>query len=713
MDILVVTTSGTAARARSTVRSALPFGPVTVLDLDGGYPAVGGERVLPPAGIPVTTRELHLWAVRHPLSVVRSRAAQHHLAHREPGGAPVLVVEPGVLLLSAPDRLAEAAEHAGLALVARSGALPHDGRRPTPADLLRAGAHTPALLAVRPDRDDALAAWADGLLATEDAGAWTSLVAGTVPHSVLRDPAVLVSPWSLVPEHVVTEAGDGRLLLGGRPVTALDLVHADPAVPWLLDAGVTGDPRARLSDHPVLAGRVAAALARVAADEELAPSGAEIWARTSLGGRVDAPLRTLWAATDDAPDPFDPARSAELLDWLTAPAADGGLSRYLRAVRAGRPDLAGFFAGVPGRDEEAYVTWAEEHAAAEGFDGDLVAESVRRWTAPPPPPATYEPGVNVVGFLRGELGIGESARLLVQALDAAGVPRVTVPVDTHLSSRQRRDDGRAATREAPLATTVLCVNSDLTPTVASALPVAYDGTYRIGMWYWEVEEFPPSQHGGLASVDEVWVATDFVRAAIEPHTELPVRTLTPPLPQRPGAPALTRADLGLPEGTLFLFAFDFLSTAERKNPLGLVDAFCAAFGPEDGPVLVVKSINADLRPAEAERLRLRVAGLPHVRLVEEYLDADARDALMAACDCYVSLHRSGGLGLTMAEAMAWGKPVIATRYSGNLQFMTDANSYLVDWKPTPVPADAAPYPAGSTWADPDLAHAARLMREVV
>ncbi|GIG36081.1 glycosyltransferase [Cellulomonas pakistanensis] len=714
MDILVVTTSGTAARARSTVRSALPFGTVTVLDLDAGYRPVGTERVLAPAGIPLATTRLHRWAVRYPLAVVRSLAAQHHLAHRDSDG-PVVVVEPGVLLLSALDGLVAAAAEAGLALVSRTGVVADDRRDPTPADLLRSGAVSPALLAVRADRADALTAWATGLRATEDATGWTTLLAGTVPHALLRDPAVLVSAWSLAPGHALTPADEpGALLLDGRPVVALDLTRADPAVPWLLDAGATGDPRARLSDHPVLAARVAAALETLAEDEAGLPTSGETWARTSLGGLVDAPLRTLYAATPDAPDPFDPAERTALLDWLTEPAPDGGLSRYLRAVRAGRPDLAGVFAGVPGRDEEAYVSWAVEHAVAEGFDGDLVAESVRRWTVPPAPPAAYEPGVNVVGFLRGELGIGESARLLVQALDAAGVPRSTVPVDTHLSSRQRPADDAPAVRRPPLATTVLCVNSDLTPTVASALPVAYDGTYRIGMWYWEVEDFPASQHGGLATVDEVWVATDFVRAAIAPHTALPVRTLTPPLPQRPASgPARTRAELGLPDAPVFLFAFDFLSTAERKNPLGLVDAFCAAFGPEDGPVLVVKSINADRRPSEAERLRLRVAGLPHVRLVEEYLDADARDALVAACDCYVSLHRSEGLGLTMAEAMAWGKPVIATRYSGNLQFMTDANSYLVDWTPAPVPADAAPYPAGSTWADPDLAHAVRLMREVV
>ena len=159
--------------------------------------------------------------------------------------------------------------------------------------------------------------------------------------------------------------------------------------------------------------------------------------------------------------------------------------------------------------------------------------------------------------------------------------------------------------------------------------------------------------------------------------------------------------------------FDFLSTFERKNPLGLVEAFTRAFAPGEGPVLVLKSINADQRPAQAEQLRLAVAGRPDILLLEDYLDADARDALVAGCDCYVSLHRAEGLGLTMAEAMAYGKPVVATGYSGNLQFMSEENSFLVPWRPAPVPAGAEPYPAGGTWAEPDLDAAAAVLRRVV
>jgi len=287
-----------------------------------------------------------------------------------------------------------------------------------------------------------------------------------------------------------------------------------------------------------------------------------------------------------------------------------------------------------------------------------------------------------------------------------------VSVDVHLQSRQ----GASYTANqsgAPFDTTLLCVNADMTPTIAASVPSLLKSSYRIGMWYWEVEEFPASQHEGFRHLDEVWVATDFVRAAIEPFSPVPVRTITPPLPQPRPAPQRTRAELGLPVRPYFLFTFDYLSTAERKNPWGLVDAFEAAFAPGTGPLLVIKSINAAQRPDQAERLRLRVAGSGDVLLLEDYLSAQDRDALVAMCDCYVSLHRSEGLGLTMAEAMAWGKPVIATGYSGNLQFMTEENSFLVPWTPTTIPAGSEPYPQGGVWAEPDLDAAASLMRLVV
>ncbi len=104
----------------------------------------------------------------------------------------------------------------------------------------------------------------------------------------------------------------------------------------------------------------------------------------------------------------------------------------------------------------------------------------------------------------------------------------------------------------------------------------------------------------------------------------------------------------------------------------------------------MKSINGHHRLNELERLRAALLHRPDITIIDAYLEPDHKIALTASCDCYVSLHRSEGFGFTMAEAMALGKPVIATAYGGNLDFMTDENSYLVPYKFVPVGPDAVP-----------------------
>jgi glycosyltransferase involved in cell wall biosynthesis len=169
----------------------------------------------------------------------------------------------------------------------------------------------------------------------------------------------------------------------------------------------------------------------------------------------------------------------------------------------------------------------------------------------------------------------------------------------------------------------------------------------------------------------------------------------------------------LPDGFRFLFVFDFLSTPARKNPGGLVRAFTRAFAPGEGPQLVIKTLHGDLRPKWLDQLRWLAGARDDIHIVDRSLSTAQRDALMDSCDCYVSLHRAEGFGLTIAEAMALGKPVIATAYSGNLDFMNTSNGYLVDYEMTKVGPQGEQYPADGTWADPSIEHAAALMRQVV
>jgi hypothetical protein len=173
-----------------------------------------------------------------------------------------------------------------------------------------------------------------------------------------------------------------------------------------------------------------------------------------------------------------------------------------------------------------------------------------------------------------------------------------------------------------------------------------------------------------------------------------------------------RRRLGLAAGEfLYLFVFDFHSHMARKNPLAAIDAFRAAFLPGDAARLVVKCVNGDSDPHGLAAMHARAAGWP-ISIHDGYWAAGEVRDLMAACDAYVSLHRSEGTGLTITDAMALGKPVIATGWSGNMDFMSVANSYAVHYELVEIEETVGPYPAGERWAEPSVEHAAELMRRV-
>ena len=325
--------------------------------------------------------------------------------------------------------------------------------------------------------------------------------------------------------------------------------------------------------------------------------------------------------------------------------------------------------------------------------------------------ASPDRGVNVIGYLEAELGLGEIGRKLTKAAERSDLPTATV-IFRRTHSRQQHPFEQVGAANAPYDTNIICVNADGLHLVRDAFgPALFAGRYSIGVWFWELGYFPPSQHQAFHLVDEVWVASPFVREAIAAQTHKPVLVVPIPL-EPPAIQGRTRGELGLPDSFVFLFSFDFFSVMERKNPLGLVEAFRRAFVSGEGPVLVIKTINGEHKRRELNRLRDAAGDRSDIRIVDGYVAPEEKDALIAACDCYVSLHRSEGLGLTMAEAMSLGKPVIATGYSGNLTFMDEGNSYLVRFTAGRVPAGCDPYPPGVEWAEPDLDHAGELLRRV-
>ena len=318
--------------------------------------------------------------------------------------------------------------------------------------------------------------------------------------------------------------------------------------------------------------------------------------------------------------------------------------------------------------------------------------------------------VNVAGYFASEKGVGEAARSNVRALRAAGIPCVLNNVADSGSANIDRSQGDFST-DHPHPVSLIQVNADQVPHFLRQAGAGYlRDRYNIGCWAWELAEFPGEWRPHFKPFREIWTLSRFSLDAISRVAPIPVVRMPLCIPDPPDVSAWSRERLGLPaSGFLFLFVFDCHSLLERKNPLGLLRAFRAAFGPRDDAWLVLKCSHAT--PAQLAALR-RAARGQRVRILDRVLPREEVAALMAHADCYVSLHRAEGFGLTMAEAMALGKPVVATGYSGNCDFMHAGNSLLVRHAVTPIRATHGPYRRGLEWADPDLAHAAELLRWV-
>lgn len=326
------------------------------------------------------------------------------------------------------------------------------------------------------------------------------------------------------------------------------------------------------------------------------------------------------------------------------------------------------------------------------------------------------PGVNVIGYLQATSGLGERVRELERVLTAAGIRYSRWDLDL-------TESARSATRPTPrpdddviFDTTIAVVTALAFPALADVYPPLVDEVDRVvGYWFWELAEIPDTHRPAIAMVDEIWTPTTFVRDAYATAVDLPVRLVPLPIPP-PTPSARSRASFGIDDRFTVLTSFDHLSAMERKHPVGVIEVFRTAFPDRDDVALVVKSINGHLRPDQSAALVAAAADDPRIALRDGYLDDADQAALLAAADCYVSLHRSEGLGLHIAESMWLGTPVVATDYSGSVDLTTplsdgDAVAELVPYRIVPVEHGGEAYTVGS-WAEPDLAAAATALRRV-
>lgn len=538
-----------------------------------------------------------------------------------------------------------------------------------------------------------------------------------VPGRILSEPGFGVNYANLDP--ATLRRGENGYEIAGEPLQSFDFRGYHPAKPHLLSHYEGLAPRVLLSEWPVVAELCEDYRAKLIgaghrADRvprhefDFLPSGLPLDKRMLRAYSAALAQHRLDKA-DEPPSPFGPAGETRFLEWLneSVDQAKAGVSRYMLAVYEDREDVRQAFPDPLNADAKRFRDWYLLYGRQEFEVPDVLVPSPQESLV-----ATPRPGpVNVAGFFRAELGIGAAGRSLVEALQAADIRFNTIPFGATANRQSHPFVDRQTGGSADI--NIVCVNAAEFPAFAQeAGPELFHGRYTIGVWFWEVEDFPKWLHGGFNYVDEVWVASDFMRETLRKVSPKPVFKFRLPVRTPQIDPALTRADLGVPDKFSFLFSFDFLSVLERKNPLGLIQAFTTAFLNGEGPVLVIKTINGDKRILEMEKLRYASRGRSDIILLDGYLSPVHNSTLTALSDCYVSLHRSEGFGLTIAEAMALGRPAIATNYSGNLEFMTEENSYLCPARRAEVGPEREPYPADTYWSEPDLEAAAKLLRKV-
>jgi glycosyltransferase involved in cell wall biosynthesis len=412
-----------------------------------------------------------------------------------------------------------------------------------------------------------------------------------------------------------------------------------------------------------------------------------------------------------------PAAVAELL----APSASSGGSRFeailAAAVGCGPEEMHRLFETIT------------DHLAAHGLA--LANPAIAPRTVGTAPARArdkriesgLEPGIAVIGPAEITSGLGQATRQSIAALTAVGRNPAVLNYRRPFPSRVQ-DTGavRSPALETPRRINLIHLNADLLPMARVEIDDrVFARSYNIGYFFWELDQVPEAHRLAFDLVDEVWVASEYNREIFARGCEVPVHNVGLAVEALPASIPGTRRDYGLPEdGFVFLATFDAFSYVERKNPLGLVHAFRDAFPPGQAPNvhLAIKTQNkTGVFDPHAIRLWQQIDALvqddPRIRVIDQTLSYVDLLGLKKACDAYVSLHRSEGLGIGMIEAMQLGRPVIATNYSGNLEFCTPETAFLVDATLVPVaPGQYVGVEPGSRWAEPSLASAAAQMRRV-
>lgn len=325
----------------------------------------------------------------------------------------------------------------------------------------------------------------------------------------------------------------------------------------------------------------------------------------------------------------------------------------------------------------------------------------------------YEQGINLIGNIRLDTGLGQSMRLVAHEFEDGNVPFMVY--EHHVSENfSMKDTTCDYLMEDKLKYGVNLFHINMHEFAVAYMQLGrkmWDYHYNIAFWLWELEEFPEKWRGCIDVLDEIWTPAEFVSEAIRKKTSKPVITI-PYHVEAPTDEKFDRKYFGLPEDKfLFLMMYDSGSMTERKNPLGVLKAFKKAFGQEEQHVGLIIKLNGDNFQDIAD-IRAYLDEYTNVYFMTETLSKVEVNSLIADADVLVSMHRAEGFGLVMAEAMLNGVPCIATNWSANTEFMNRDVACMLDYELVELEREIGPYKKGSKWAEPSVEQAAMYMRKL-
>ena len=324
-------------------------------------------------------------------------------------------------------------------------------------------------------------------------------------------------------------------------------------------------------------------------------------------------------------------------------------------------------------------------------------------------------GVNLIGPIEFINGLGVSARGYLSSLVHANI-RHSVVVWRYGFEHLSKLDAVYPIQDS-YSINLVHLNLDLlSQGYLDAAPlnkIVTSKSYNVCILYWELASVLPEWHHIIHKFDEIWCASTFMSRAINAISARPVRVIRPALDFAVTPSKRDKDSFGLPsQSFVFFYAADAGGIMGRKNPEAFIKAYIEEFPADGKTCCLVKINNTKLAMQEMQRTVDIGKGRPDIIFLNELLTNEDMAALFRIIDCYVSPHRSEGLGLTILEAMAAEKPVIATQYGGVTDFVTKDTAYPINHRLVEIGAGSPPYPADYIWAEPDILSIREQMRYV-